>query len=450
MRSLGLRLQLVLALIVAFVVAFSLLGVAAVRVGQRARQSARLEDAEVTAALAATSLAREGSREHFVALADAMLGRGDVRGVEWSRGNLPNPWLRGVTGVGTPISARVEASEVRLWLRDEPDPAPKHSNLLVFYVAITGGAILLLSYLLLTFVIVRPVEAVTLASERVARGNLDVSVPVRGAGEVVRLATSFNAMASQVRSDRVALEQRLRELERATAELEAAQEQVVRGARLASVGRLAAGLAHEIGNPLAAILGLVELAQDPDVDDADRAEMLRRTQHETERIHGILRDLLDFARQGTSSEPEDARADLRGVIEDAAALVAPEGRGKLHVERALEALPPVFGSADRLEQIVLNLLLNAKDAMNGAGRVRVRLRREGRAAVLVVHDEGPGIAPEVLDRLFEPFVTTKPVGQGTGLGLAVCHTLVERLGGTIEAENPPEGGARFVVRLPLA
>ncbi len=450
MRPLGLRLQLVLALTAAFVVAFSLLGVAAVRVGQRARQSARLEDAEVTAALAATSLAREGSREHFVALADAMLGRGDVRGVEWSQRDLATPWLRGVTGVGTPISARVEASEVRLWLRDDPGPSPNHSNLLVFYVALTGGAILLLSYLLLTFVIVRPVEAVTLASERVARGNLEVSVPVRGAGEVVRLATSFNAMASQVRSDRVALEHRLRALERATAELEAAQEQVVRGARLASVGRLAAGLAHEIGNPLAAILGLVELAQDTDIDETDRAEMLRRIQHETERIHGILRDLLDFARQGTSSEPEDASADLRAVIEDAAALVAPEGRGKLSVEQEIEVLPPVVGSADRLEQVVLNLLLNAKDAMNGEGRVRVRLRRHGSAAELIVHDEGPGIAPEVLDRLFEPFVTTKPVGQGTGLGLAVCHTLVERLGGTIEAENPPEGGARFVVRLPLA
>ncbi|MCU0671333.1 MAG: ATP-binding protein [Myxococcota bacterium] len=450
MRPLGLRLQLVLALTIAFVVAFSLLGIAAVQLGQRARTNARLEDAEVTASLAATSLARDGSREAFVALADATLGRGDVRGVEWTPTGLRTPWLRGVTGVGTPVSATSAAGELRLWLRTDDGPRPAQSSLLLFYVAITGGAILLLTYVVLTFVIVRPVEAVTLASERVARGNLEVSVPARGAGEVARLATSFNAMAAQVRRDRDALEQRLRELERAKTELESAQEQVVRGARLASVGRLAAGLAHEIGNPLAAILGLVELARDEDVDEADRAEMLRRIQHETERIHGILRDLLDFARQGRESDPVEASADLSAVIADATALVAPEGRGKLKIERSLDEVPRVVGSSGRLEQVVLNLLLNAKDAMGGQGRVDVRLRRDGDHAVLVVHDDGPGIAPEVLDSLFEPFVTTKPVGQGTGLGLAVCHALVDRLGGTIEADNPPEGGARFVVRLPLA
>jgi signal transduction histidine kinase len=450
-RPLGLRLQLVLALTIAFVVAFSLLGIAAVQLGQRARTNARLEDAEVTASLAATSLARDGSRDAFVALADATLGRGDVRGVEWTPTGLRSSWVRGVTGVGTPVSATSTAGELRLWLRAAEDgPRPAQSSLLLFYVAITGGAILLLTYLVLTFVIVRPVEAVTLASERVARGNLEVSVPVRGAGEVARLATSFNAMAAQVRRDRDALELRLRELELAKTELESAQEQVVRGARLASVGRLAAGLAHEIGNPLAAILGLVELARDEDVDEADRAEMLQRIQHETERIHGILRDLLDFARQGRESDPAEASADLRVVIADASALVAPEGRSKLKIERSLDEVPRVVGSSDRLEQVVLNLLLNAKDAMGGQGRVHVRLRRDDDRAVLVVHDEGPGIAPEVLDSLFEPFVTTKPVGQGTGLGLAVCHALIDRLGGTIEADNPPEGGARFVVRLPLS
>ncbi|MCB9612422.1 MAG: HAMP domain-containing histidine kinase [Sandaracinus sp.] len=450
MRSPGLRLQLVLALTLAFVVAFSLLGIAAAQLGQRARAHARLEDAEVTASLAAASLARDGSREAFVALADAVLGRGDVRGMEWTRRGLDASWVRGVTGVGTAVSSRLDAGEVRLWLRPTDEALPATASLLLFYVALTGGVILLLSYLVLTFVIVRPVEAVTLASERVAGGNLEVSVPVRGAAEVARLATSFNAMAERVRHDRDALQERLRQLERTTAELASAQEQVVRGARLASVGRLAAGLAHEIGNPLAAILGLVELAQDADVDEADRAEMLQRIQHETERIHAILRDLLDFARQGAEMETEIGSADLRAVVADAAALVAPEGRGKLVIARDLADIGEVVGHADRLEQVVLNLLLNAKDAMGGTGTVHVRLRRDEGVAELVVRDEGPGIAPEILDRLFEPFVTTKPVGQGTGLGLAVCHTLVERLGGTITADNPTEGGACFVLRLPMA
>src|SRR5690606_41371602 len=114
------------------------------------------------------------------------------------------------------------------------------------------------------------------------------------------------------------------------------------------------------------------------------------------------------------------------------------GAGRLAIDPALDDVPEVGGGADRLVQGVLTLLLNAKDAMNGQGTVRVGLTREGEHALLTIADEGPGIAPEVLERLFEPFVTTKPVGQGTGLGLAVCHTLVERLGGTIDASNPPE------------
>ncbi|MBX3251373.1 MAG: HAMP domain-containing histidine kinase [Myxococcales bacterium] len=450
MRPLGLRLQLVLALSVAFVVAFALLGVAAVQLGERGRIDARVDGARATASALARALERDDSGGAFQALAEAVLGQGSVRGVELVRATSREPWTRGVTGVGLRVEAHGEAGTVRLWLRAPGEELPTRSNLLLLYVVFTGCVILLLTYLVLTFLMVRPIEAVTRASERVAAGNLSVSLPARGAAEVARLASSFNEMAAQIRRDRGALEARLAELERTTRELEAAQEQVVRGARLASVGRLAAGLAHEIGNPLAAILGLVELARDDDVEEVDRAELLRRIQHETERIHGILRDLLDFARQGREPQDAAAQADLAEVVSDAAALVAPEAKGKLKIERALDATPPVVGSADRLVQVVLNLLLNAKDAMGGEGRVRVSARLEGGEAWLAIEDEGPGVAPEVLDRLFEPFVTTKPVGQGTGLGLAVSHTIVEQLGGRITVENLPERGARFVVHLPLA
>jgi C4-dicarboxylate-specific signal transduction histidine kinase len=451
----GLRLQIMAALSVAFVVAFALLGFAAVRLTQRARASDRARHHEATARALAAGLdaSRPLQRERFAAMADEVVGVAGVRGVELERGRL-TPWARGVTGLGRSAEASTETGEVvRVWVSIPPAGGPT-TNLLLLYVAVTGGAILLLAYLALTHLIVRPVEAVTRASERVADGNLAVNVPVRGAAEVARLAGSFNQMAAELRRDRSALEDRLRELEQTTRELESAQEQVLRSAQLASVGRLSAGVAHEIGNPLAAILGLLELARDPDVVGEEQLELLTRAQSETERISAIIRQLLDFARQGADQEAEETggEADIGAVVADAVALVAPRrGGGSMRVEvDVADALPPVRGSADRLEQVVLNLLLNASDAMTGHGTVHVVVRQDRSEVVLTVRDEGPGIEPEVLDHLFEPFVTTKAVGEGTGLGLAVCHTLVLRVGGTIRADNPEGGGARFEVRLPVA
>ncbi len=434
-----------LALSVAFVVAFALLGVAAVQLGRRSRERVRVGDARATAAVLAAALDDEPTHERFDRLADAVIGQGGIRGAELLRPPL-EPLVRGVTGLGNHADAPSSRGTVRLWVRT-PEKLPLH-NLLLLYVSVTGGAILLLTYLALTSLIVRPIDLLTRASERLAHGSLEVEVPVMGAAEVRRLARTFNDMARQLRADRSALEARLRELEEATRELEAAQEQVLRSARLASVGRLAAGIAHEIGNPLAAVLGLVELARDDDLEQGERDEFLARIQKETERIHNIIRDLLDFARQ----EPLEANAttDLTQVIEDAVHLVAPQkDTRKLVIQQRIEQLPRVRGSADRLTQVVLNLLLNAADAMEGEGEIVIEADRDGGDVRLVVSDTGPGIPDALLGELFEPFVTSKPVGQGTGLGLAVCHTIVERLGGSIEATNT-RSGARFEVRLPTA
>src|SRR5262249_40112570 len=149
--------------------------------------------------------------------------------------------------------------------------------------------------------IVRPLEDLTRASERLAEGR-DASVPVRGAAESVRLALAFNDMQSELRSERTALQERLAELERTTAGLRAAQAWVVRREKLAAVGRLAAGVAHEIGNPISAILGLLELVKSGDLPAAEQQEFLRRIEKETQRIHGIIRDLLDFARGDAEDE----------------------------------------------------------------------------------------------------------------------------------------------------
>ncbi len=455
-HGLGLRVQIVLALSVAFIASFALLGIAAVQLTQRARAADRTRDAQATARAIAAVVDAGGpdAEARLEAMADAVVGSGGVRRVEIVRDGL-TPWVRGVPGPARRVDAPLAGGgHVRLWVATlDPASSAPLANLLLLYVAVTGGAILILAYVALTYLIVRPVEGLTRASERIAGGSKLVTVPVKGAAEVARLAVAFNAMTSELRTERVSLEERLRELERTTRDLRTAQRQVARSAHLASVGRLAAGVAHEIGNPLAAILGLLDLVRDANLTEAERAEMLRRIGSETERIHHIIRDLLDFSRQGSDADEQEGSADLGVVVEDAVRLIAPQkDLGRVRIERRLAAeVPPVRGSADRLTQVVLNLLLNAADAISGEGAIRIEVNAtdDPEEVVLVVADSGPGVAAEVIDHLFEPFVTTKPAGHGTGLGLAVCYTLIEQLGGSIMVSNPREGGARFEVRLPV-
>lgn len=446
-RRFGLRFYLVVALSLAFVLSSVLLGLAAVQLGERARHDSRLDHMEALATVFSKAMEERFERGRFTELADTLMARGGVAGVELDFA-FREDWARGMVGHGEMVEAPCGEGDLRLWLRP-PREAVAFSRLLIFYAAFTGGVIVLLTFLALTVLLVRPIELVTRASARVAAGHLDVKLVPRGAKEVAELAQSFNGMAQQLREDRSVLEERLAELEATTAELESAQQEVLRSERLASVGRLSAGVAHEIGNPLAAIAGLVEVARDEDLDADERDEFLGRIQSETERIHKIIRELLDFAR--TPDEDAAEEADLVEVIEDAVRLVLPQhDSARLRIERRLEAVGRVPGSADRWTQVVLNLLLNAVDAVDGEGEIIIELREEEGTVFFACSDSGPGIAEEVLEHLFEPFVTTKSSGKGTGLGLAVCQRIVDGVGGTLEAENAPEGGARFCVEVPLA
>jgi signal transduction histidine kinase len=454
--SIGLRAQLVLALSLAFIVTFTLLGIATVQIAESGRRIERRRASETVARALAAGIDELGANRgtRAAALADSVLADRAIQGVEIAWPGI-EPVVRGASTTTDVVTAEMaRGGEVRLFLRPVDRTEGGASKLLLLYVAFTGGAILLLAYVSLTHLIVRPVSALTEASERLAKGGRHVDVPVRGAAEVARLAVSFNRMASELRSERQALEDRLRELEKTTHELESAQAQLVRSERLASVGRLSAGVAHEIGNPLAAILGMIELARDPELDAAEREEFLRRIQQETERINRIIRDLLDFSRRGRDSADAMATTDLRHVVEDASRLVAPQkDLREVSIERRLAPnLPDVRGPSDQLTQVVLNLLLNAADAIEGDGAILVEVGASDRSGFvrLAVTDSGPGIAKEVFEHIFEPFVTTKPAGEGTGLGLAVVHAIVDRLGGAIRAESAESGGARFVVELPAA
>jgi signal transduction histidine kinase len=198
------------------------------------------------------------------------------------------------------------------------------------------------------------------------------------------------------------------------------------------------------------------------LSQAEQDEFLARIRGETERIHRIIRDLLDYSRapsfahapegalrrQPSVSEP----GNLAVVIEDAVKLIAPQkDLNQVTIERRVhDTAPLVRAPAHELTQVVLNLLLNAADAVDGEGSILIELARHDDRIVLSVSDSGPGIPEALLDKVFDPFFTTKPPGKGTGLGLAVCFSLVERFGGRIWVENGKPTGARFNVSLPAA
>jgi signal transduction histidine kinase len=295
--------------------------------------------------------------------------------------------------------------------------------------------------------VARPVERMLAAAEQLSTEGLPALGPpgeARGPG-LPRAALAFERTVA-------ALGEKVAALERANRELSQARESLVRQERLATAGRLAAGIAHEVGNPLGAITGYAELGRDRlrTGDAAAVADFLARIGDEALRIDRIVRDLLDLARPG--EEPVVGATGLAAPLDAALRLARMQPRFRsVAVDVALpDALPPVVADARRLSQVFLNLLLNAADATGGEGRVRVEAAAEGARVVVKVSDDGPGIAAADLPRIFEPFFTTKGAGRGTGLGLAVSQGIVESFGGEISAANAAAGGAVLTLSLRAA
>ena len=326
-------------------------------------------------------------------------------------------------------------------------------RLVGLYTLVVALALLVAAYFALTRLIVRPLDQLSRAAERVAGGARRFEVPPRGPRELAELGVSLRTMTEKLLAEEEALRKKVDEVERATRHLREAQDRLVRSERLASVGRLAAGLAHEIGNPIAALIGMQEILIEGGLEPEEQRDFLQRMRKETERIHRILKDLLQFARPGRGPGEEEVDAgNVEVAVYDTVALVTPQK--SLHdVDLAVDVfpeLPPVSLSREHMVQVVLNLVLNAADACGPGGKITVRARPAPNGVRLEVEDTGPGVAAEVRGRLFEPFVTTKDVGKGTGLGLAVCRGLVEAAGGSITLDESHAPGARFVLDLPRA
>ncbi len=346
----------------------------------------------------------------------------------------------------------------RLRTDEATDRADPLVRLIGGYVVAFAIALLFLTYVALTRLIVRPVEGLANATDRVASGSRKLEVPKAGARELVELGASVAAMTDRLLADELRLRKKVDELTETTKRLTEARTQLVQSERLASVGRLAAGMAHEIGNPISAMLGMEELLLAGDVPESERDEYVARLKKETERINRVLRDLLDFARPERSpeSEAEPQEAPLAECVADVVALLRPQKEFR-DVELVVSVPDGLWAkiARGRLTQVLLNLALNAGDAMaeRRDAKLAIRARREcegdaGRV-ILEIEDDGPGVPEALRDRIFEPFVTTKDVGEGTGLGLAVCRGIVEGAGGTIRLQPRADGasGACFVVEL---
>jgi PAS domain S-box-containing protein len=234
--------------------------------------------------------------------------------------------------------------------------------------------------------------------------------------------------------------------------------QLRRADRMVSVGTLAAGVAHEINNPLAYVCSNLtflreQLEQDPLPPDALRElrEVVAETQDGTDRVRAIVQDLKTFAR---SDEERRGPVSVDQVVDGALRLVRNElQRSNAKLERALEPVPAVLGNESRLGQVLVNLLVNAlqsfPDSRSEPNRIRISARTdENQRVVMEVEDNGVGMSPEVMQRIFDPFFTTKPVGVGTGLGLAICHSIVQSMGGEIEVRSTPGRGTTFMLSLP--
>lgn len=292
----------------------------------------------------------------------------------------------------------------------------------------------LLLVLLIVRAISRPLQKLTVAAVQVTNGDYGTEVDLRQSNdEIGLLADSFNGMSRKMADD---IEQ-LRHL----------NEQLIRTEKLAAMGTLSAGLAHEVNNPLAAISSLIQMMQAKNDLNDDSSEKLKLISTQINRITQVTRDMMDFARIRPAAK---SSIDINRVI-DASLRLANFDKSfqRLNLKKIFaENLSKVFADQDQLQQVFLNLFLNARDAMPSGGELSVRTSEMNKEITVEIADNGNGIDEKNIKQIFDPFFTTKPAGKGTGLGLAVCYGIITAHGGRIEASADDRNGTIFFIALP--
>ena len=380
---------------------------------------------------------------------------------------------------------RLEAS-----LSDVRRSLGRSQKLLLFYIVLDILILVAFGTYIFSKLVVKPVQQLVQTAEGFQEGDRIPDVSAGEQNELGKLAQALNAMLQRLAENKDELQQHVSSLEQTNLELKRAQQEVIFSEKLASVGRLAAGIAHEIGNPIGIVLGYLELLQRKDIDEAERLELIDRMSTEIQRINQTIRQLLDFSRPGPG---ERQAVPVHPLIRETLAVLDHEFR-KQEIEVALELeaeSDTVFAKADQLKQVFLNLMVNAADAMEATnerpqgGQLRVHtrsfageslvkkgvgskplrrstdpiaadyshLRRihgttEDRWIEIQFADNGVGITQEDQKRVFDPFFTTKEAGKGTGLGLSVSIQIIETLGGRMEVNSRSGEGTKVSIILP--
>jgi two-component system, NtrC family, sensor kinase len=357
--------------------------------------------------------------------------------------------------------------------------------LLVLLVALDVLIFVALGRYLIDRLVMRPLAETTAVAEAIAAGDYDRRAPEGNSREIATLSRAVNRLTDDLLENQHRLAENVRSLDETNQMLNEAQRELVQAEKMASIGRLAAGIAHEIGNPLGALIGYIGVTRRRGL----ASEVVDGMDREAKRIDQIVRGLLDYARPVSARrEAVDLNASLERVIE----LFRDQGRlGGIELAIELEPdLPPVDGVPHRVDQMFVNLIANSIAAMDAVGKITIVSRRETyqpeqrlparraddppgidyshlrrlahgssresrvlranlAVAHLVIADTGPGIPAGNIDSIFEPFFTTKEVGEGTGLGLAIVAATIEEIGGRIDVSSVEGGGATFHLYLPL-
>lgn len=317
------------------------------------------------------------------------------------------------------------------------------------YLVLTQLALFFLGYVLFHRTVIGPIrETARIAGNASGLASVrDLSRSWRLQGDMQRISASLRAMIMKIVDDREKMQELVDELRESHHELEAAQQGLIRSEKMATVGRLAAGLAHEIGNPLQIVMGYVELLQREAASNSC-SDILARMDDELNRIHTILQRLLEFARP---IKENVQTCDVNRLVEDVASLVkGRKGFRKIEFEVILDPnLEPTPTEAEKMRQVLINLLFNAADAIpESGGKICLRTEKTDEQFIIEVQDSGSGIPAENLEKIFDPFFTTKEPGKGTGLGLAVCLGLVESIGGSLDIRSETAHGTTVTISLP--
>jgi len=369
----------------------------------------------------------------------------------------------------------------------------EYKRIILITIVLDAIVLIIFGSFLLSRVLVKPIKDLVRLTQKISEGDFSQKIEETSRNEIGQLIQSFNRMIERLKENQESLENYLESLELANKKLKQAQEELIRTEKLASIGRFAAGVAHEVGNPLGAILGYTSILQKEGMDHEESKDYLKRIEKEIDRINRIVRELLDFARP---SKFEIKDVEIHPVIENTLSLLSYQKNFK-NIESRLDLQPgepKIKGDESQLSQVLMNIILNAVDAMPEGGiltiqtrthivktldedrfqRVYPRKRKDDpmesdfsrkrrpdpltalfkkfsegdRLLEVRISDTGIGIRKEDLENIFDPFFTTKAPDKGTGLGLSISLRIVESLGGEIRVASEVGKGTTFEIYFP--